>query len=1007
MDDSELSQQDITPNNLIQTLKQAYQLKERKAYANALAIARRCLDLFPQHPEVYCLLGVLYLDTQQFSQAEHCLNTAIALQPDKADFYFLLGQLFKSQKRYLDAQNAYQQCIQLNSHHLPALMNLAQVVEALGKINEAIELNHKIIQLDANFYKAHYHLGLLYHRQNKLPQAIAAYQKALEIFPNDVTMLSNLGAALTQDHQFSQAVEYYKKALRLDANHVSTLTNLGGTYIEMNDLAQAQRFILQALALAPHMAPNWRNLTLCKKYHSIDDPDLAKIQALLNDTQISDEGKIHCYFALGKIYHDCHQYDQAFCFYRLGNELQAAKTPFNPAIFQNHISRVINFFSPDLFARYQFDWPQNEPQWVFIVGTPRAGKSLVESLLAQHPRIHPAGEVGIAEYGMRLPLEVLPKGNYPYWLKSLSAEQAKAIRTAYQQRLTRDLPPGKNIIIDTLPGNFIYLGLLKLLFPQAKIIHCLREPLDACLLMYFKYFIQGHGYTNDLEKLGAYYQQYQRMMTHWKELFPQIILDVTYESLVTHPQENLAKILDFIGVKEDVTFNLQSLSQAEMGLWQYYQKYLPPLQQALITPTASSDVPLKQEEIQDLLASAYQHYARGELAIAKSFCESLLTEAPQHYAALHLLGLTHFQLKQFNKAIECFEQASKVAPHISQTFYDLANSYKALGQQMQAEKYFKQAIDLAVAKEEKKAAELSLGERQVLLQAFSSQPKILETFEKKILLQGQLHENLATDSFMTRSWDQYFTDLSLGSYRNVNRAGQYTWRMRTWHFLFKNLAVIEDIFNQKTETIRILDVGCAAGYFRRFLEGNFDPKDNKKIFYWGLDIRQDVLVRALKDVDSLETGAKGNHILSAFITHDIKHGLPFHDHYFDYVINFEMIKYLPVEEGKKLLAEIARVLAWQGKFYLSTSYSSAMPGYMQSVPYAQMERMLAQSQFKIMQRKGSQVQFQQLAPHLKQEDIPLIKRLLTVHPPEMVAAMIAPLYPHCAEQVTFICQLHT
>jgi SAM-dependent methyltransferase len=229
--------------------------------------------------------------------------------------------------------------------------------------------------------------------------------------------------------------------------------------------------------------------------------------------------------------------------------------------------------------------------------------------------------------------------------------------------------------------------------------------------------------------------------------------------------------------------------------------------------------------------------------------------------------------------------------------------------------------------------------------------------------------------------------------------------MRVWHFLFKNIALVDDILKQQKSTIRILDIGCSAGYLRRFLEGNVDPKSKKKIFYWGLDVRQDLVTLAVKGVDDIESGAKGNLVPSLFIAHDVKHGLPFKNNYFDYVVNFEMIKYLPIEQGKKLIAEIYRVLDLSGDLYLSTSYSSNRPGFMKSVPFEQIEKILVENGFKIAQRRGSQASFNRLSSHLKEAHLPMVKDLLTVHPPEMVAAMITPLYPYCADQVTFHCKI--
>lgn len=993
------------PATLLQEIQQAYDLREKKQIEQAYEIAQKCLKSYPQHPEVHCLLGVLQLDTQKFLEAEKSLNTAITLQPDKAVFYFFLGQVLKAERRYYEAENAFLQCIKLNDQYEQAYYHLGNVYHHIGKFNDAIRSFQQAIKINPHSGYSHYSLAVIYHLQDKLLEAIKEYEKALESTPTDVTLLSNLGAALTKDKQYEKAIAYYQKAINLAPDYIPAITNLGGTYIELNQLDKASELIRRSLRLDPSLAQNWRNLALCTQYSSIENNDVTQINHLLQNPKLIEEDKAHLCFALGKIYDDSKEYDKAFEYYATGNEIKVKSSAFKSSVFKNHISRVIKYFDESMLHKFSFE-KGNHPQPLIIVGTSRSGKSVLEKLLKQYPTIQARGEVGIAEHGAKVPMELLPKGNYPYWVQTLTFEQADAIKQAYLNRILRDTQLNDAYVMDTLPGNFLYLGLLRMMFPGAKFIHCTRNPLDTCLLMYFKYFIQGHGYTYQLHTLGAYYQQFNRMMNYWNSIFSDLIIEIKYENLVTDPKETLRKLMEFLGLDQSFVFNYSQLYTNEINLWRHYEKQLEPLKNALVAeiPTENEDRNDKKNQLVDLMGSAYQHYGQGDFIVSKMECESIIVEEPNHYPALHLLGMIYYQQSDYKNAINCFEKAVKIAPNIVQLHIDMANTYKMLGMQMQSEFHFKRA---QIIQQEKKKISVALDadQRTQLLDAFRTKPEIVDEFESRLLLKGTLAQDLTTDSYMTRSWDQYFHDLSFGSYRTIQDEGKHAWRMRAWHFLYKNLFVIENILNNNKPIIRILDIGCSTGYFRRFLEGNINPKEKKVIYYWGLDIREDILSIAVKGVENIESGAKGNLVPSCFIIHDIKHGLPYKNNFFDYVVNFEMIKYLPIDQGKKLLAECYRVLNSQGQFFLSTTYTSNRPGFMESAPFEQVNQMLIQNGFQVVSHRGAQANFQRLSAHFKEHHIPLIKELLAVHPPEMVVAMITPLYPHVSEQVIFHCKL--
>ncbi|HRE30593.1 MAG TPA: class I SAM-dependent methyltransferase, partial [Candidatus Berkiella sp.] len=194
--------------------------------------------------------------------------------------------------------------------------------------------------------------------------------------------------------------------------------------------------------------------------------------------------------------------------------------------------------------------------------------------------------------------------------------------------------------------------------------------------------------------------------------------------------------------------------------------------------------------------------------------------------------------------------------------------------------------------------------------------------------------------------------------------------------------------------MRVLDIGCVGTSLCSFLQTNKLSAQNQ-LLYWGLDDNESMLAKAFKTTD----------LPSLWVTHDVQYALPFKNDYFDYVANLEKFPYLSIEQGKFLLSQMYRVLKQEGILAISMIYVPDMPGYMQSVPKEQFEKILHENGFEIIQRFGSQISLDNLLPHLNDEHKALVNSLLLIHSKEIVAAIIAPLYPEYTEQTTFLCQI--
>ena len=275
------------------------------------------------------------------------------------------------------------------------------------------------------------------------------------------------------------------------------------------------------------------------------------------------------HFALAKQYEHNGDFEKAWQNYKLGNDLQFAKLNYKPQSLENYIKAIINQFSKDFILNHQRLGNLNQKQ-IFIVGTSRSGKTLLENLLSSHPEIRGVGEVGLNAFARYLPPEFKDNRSYPDWCDSMVPSKADHIVNAYLNRILQITDLDK-IIVDTMPGNLFAVGLIAILFPNATIIHTSRQPEDAILQMYNRYYGQIHDYTYNYEALKHFYANYIVLIDHWHKVLPNKIIETSYEEIVTQPEHVLDSILSQLSLKSTKLIIPKNYSVEEINFWQNYQ----------------------------------------------------------------------------------------------------------------------------------------------------------------------------------------------------------------------------------------------------------------------------------------------------------------------------------------------------------------------------------------------------------------------------------------------------
>ena len=325
-------------------------------------------------------------------------------------------------------------------------------------------------------------------------------------------------------------------------------------------------------------------------------PEIMQIEALYkNPKNLSPEEKVMVTYGLAKATEDIKQFDAAFDLYLEANELEGQIRPYNAEATHQKFERIRKVYSRDFFLDHTRIGSKSKFP-IFIVGMPRSGTSLTEQILASHPDVFGCGELDDIN-SLTLKIKSLTSEIYPLGIKKLSRPMLSKMASIYITKV-KTMSQGALRATDKMPHNFLNIGLITLLFPNAKIIHCKRNPMDTALSIFRQKFSGDHPYSHTLTGLGDYYRHYQSLMAHWHNVLPFRIYDVEYESLIENTEEEIRALLKFC----DLPFNSkclhfneterpvatashsqvrQPIYTSSVSAWRRYEKQMQPFVDAL------------------------------------------------------------------------------------------------------------------------------------------------------------------------------------------------------------------------------------------------------------------------------------------------------------------------------------------------------------------------------------------------------------------------------------------
>lgn len=478
-----------------------------------------------------------------------------------------------------------------NRHDVHNIMGVVYV--HLNKRSKAVPHFEAAVKAQPNNAVYLNNLGRLYLDLDLIELALPPLERALAINPKLAETLWAIGEYYRDSGKAETGLPYLQRALKIDPSNHAILSALAESLEAIGKLDEAKA-VFESLLQFPQSKPIcvFRLSQIGKP--TIDSPLFAEAQALIHSYQLGRSNLSRVHSALAHLYENSGDLSRAFEHFQLANI--ATQTTFEIAKYRNWVDQTIATFAPEFLAsRRHLGNPSEVP--VFVVGMPRSGTTMTELIIASHPQAGGAGELA----RMRRFCEKVGYnrvgGNFAEAFDALGSKQIADLAENYLG-LLRFHAPNAVRVVDKMPHNFELLGFIALLFPNARIIHCRRNPADTCWSCYQNRLSARHGYSKNLRDLGLYYREYLRLMDHWRKVLPSQIYESGYESLTTDPETNVRKIISFVGLPWDSacldfhksgatvsTISRQQVRQpvytSSVERWRRYEQELIPLTHAL------------------------------------------------------------------------------------------------------------------------------------------------------------------------------------------------------------------------------------------------------------------------------------------------------------------------------------------------------------------------------------------------------------------------------------------
>lgn len=607
------------------------------SFSQAFISIQELLKLNSSHSRAYQEQGYINLSLKQPTAAKTSFEQAIQLNPSLVASWQELIQLYREAKqmdevqkaanhlaklkqlppallavtelmhegKLLKAEQICRQFLQNNKRHVEGMCLLAEIGIELKIYDDAEFLLASALELaPTHIYARSQYLNLLI-RIGKYKAAEQQVETLLHEQPDNLSFKVAKANVLTGLGEISQAIALFEQAIaqsELQNNPVAGFhLQLGHAFKAKGDITKAIAAYQQAYKLEPSYGDAFWSLANTKTYR-FSDEEITQMQDQQDVEGLALTDKIQLHFATGKAYEDRQEYSQAFQSYQQGNGLQHAHNGFDINKIEHQVAEQIKYCTPELFKN-RGDLGLNAPDPIFIVGLPRAGSTLLEQILASHSQVDGTMELhnilGLAARlrGRNQNNQANQESQYPKNLHEIKPDYFKRFGQQFidETQVYREHAP---LFIDKMPNNFLHIGLIRLILPNAKIIDARRAPMACCFSGFKQLFAEGQDFSYNLEDIARYYQAYLKLMTHWQQVLPDFVLTVNHEDVVDDLEKQVRRILDFCGLafeqscidfyKTKRNIKTPSSEQVRQPIyksateqWRHFEQHLAPLKKVL------------------------------------------------------------------------------------------------------------------------------------------------------------------------------------------------------------------------------------------------------------------------------------------------------------------------------------------------------------------------------------------------------------------------------------------
>ena len=494
------------PKNI--QIKNLESLYNNKNFFELIKYSEVFLNKFPESKFIYNLIGVAYFNLGKYSSAIENYNISISLNPKNSEAYNNKGLCLKK----------------------------------MGDFEGALENFKLALKINPHFSDVYNNIGNLYYELKSFKDAEKIWSDGLKVSPTDIVLLRNLGTLLFEKKgEISLSKKNFEKILALSPNKPFALNYLGMIYKSEGKFDEAEDYFKKAIEADSNYSESYYNLSYLKKFNKQNN-FLRKLEKLYSSKQVFEEDKVYICFSLAKAFDDLGKYSLSYKYLSEGNLLRKKLIGYNINKDKKLFSKIYKNFKQlqnDNLKLPDYNNLNNKVP-IFILGMPRSGTTLVEQIISTHSKVFGAGELNILSNSI-YKLDILNN--------KVSEDLLLKLRNNYLAHIN-EFNTSRKMVVDKLPANYLWIGLIFTIFPNAKVIHVKRNAVATCWSNYTKYYSNpGIGFVYSLGDLGKYYKMYLEMINYWDNHFPGKIHSLNYETLTEEPINEIRNLISYLDLK--------------------------------------------------------------------------------------------------------------------------------------------------------------------------------------------------------------------------------------------------------------------------------------------------------------------------------------------------------------------------------------------------------------------------------------------------------------------------